>query len=359
MNITFLVGNGFDISAGLHTGYGSFYEWYCDLPGNNQDSLNIQKFKQSIREYIDRVRTKTDFEIETWADFELGLGEYTDQFSQDTGNDFLQCREDAFNKMIEYLKKEQDKFDIEKLSDDGCDRIRTQLGNFYSALLPAEAQTIKQLFDSDRNQQSIIRFISFNYTDVLDQVVDKISNFPVRTWEYGSVKLSYRIDSTVLHVHGKLDEYPILAVHDESQIKKQDLLSTVGFRESMIKSAGIQAMGRDWYSKATNIIDNSRIICIFGMSLGATDRKWWERILTWLSGSSARHLVIFQHLDIKMNKTSISQYVINKSKVIDKLFSYSDLPKEKKELIKNRIYVAFNVDNVLQIKEESRETASV
>ena len=203
MNITFLVGNGFDISAGLHTGYRSFYEWYCDPSNVKKGSLNIQKFKQSIREYVDRVHTKTDCENETWADFELGLGEYTDQFSQDTGNDFLQCRDDAFDKMIEYLKNEQDKFEIGKFSDDDFDRIRTQLGNFSNALLPAEKQTIKQLFDSDRNQKSTIQFISFNYTNVLDQVVDKISKSPIRTWEYGTVKLSYRVNPTALQNHGK------------------------------------------------------------------------------------------------------------------------------------------------------------
>ena len=29
MQITFLVGNGFDITAGLDTSYSAFYKWYC------------------------------------------------------------------------------------------------------------------------------------------------------------------------------------------------------------------------------------------------------------------------------------------------------------------------------------------
>lgn len=352
MKVTFLVGNGFDISVGLNTGYSSFYEWYCNLPKDENDTSYLQEFKNSIRNYIERVHAKTDLEDETWADFELGLGEYTERYTEDTGNHFLECREDAFEKMIDYLWLQQEKFDIKKFSDDDIKRIRMDVGAFHTVLLPTEEQAIQQIFDSVVNQNSTLHFISFNYTNALDKVVEKISESPISVWEYASSKHFYRIDPTVLHIHGKLDEYPILAVHDESQIKNKDLLSTVGFREAMIKSAGIQAMGREWYSKAQNLIENSKIICIWGMSLGATDRKWWEKIAVWLSKHDSRHLVIFQHMDTPLNNRSIVQYVTNKNKVIDKFFSYTSMTEERKEVLKKRIHVAFNVNGVLQLESE-------
>lgn len=358
MNITFLVGNGFDIAAGLKTDYKSFYEWYCALP-SDKDSPDVKSFKQSIHEYIERVHRHEDLENDTWADFELGLGAYTSVFSKETGNNFLQCRENAFTQMIEYLKLEQDKFDIESLSDNDIARIRKQLGQFYKDLLPNEAQKIANVFHSNRNENSTIKLLSFNYTNVLDQVVEKISGDDISTWVYASTKKTYRIDPSVLHIHGKLNEYPILALNDETQIENKDLLSTIGFRESMIKSIGVQAMGRDWYAAATNIINNSRIICILGMSLGATDRTWWEKIATWLNNDNSRILIVYQHLNTPINNISIPQYVINKNRVITKLLSYSGLPAEKKQQLAGRIYVAFNAPHVLQLKDASAIPALV
>lgn len=358
MIITFLVGNGFDVATGLKTGYNSFYEWYCALPSDN-DSNDVKHFKENIQEYIDRVHNNEDLDDETWADFERGLGTYTSNFSEDKGNDFLECREDAFNKIIDYLTMEQNKFDIETLSENDVTRVRTELGNFYMELHPNEQRNIKHLFDITKSENASIKFISFNYTNILDQVVQKISEAPICNWTYGTTRMSYKIDPTVLHVHGKLDEYPILAVNDESQIENRELFSTVGFRESMIKEAGVQAVGRSWYESGTSTINSSRIVCIWGMSLGATDKTWWEKIVTWLNGNEARRLIIFQHLETSINKRSITQYVRNKNVVVDKLLSYSTLPEENKRRLKDRIYVAFNAAHVLHLKDDSSALALV
>ena len=352
MNITFLVGNGFDIAAGLKTDYKSFYEWYCALP-SDKDSPDVKSFKQSIHEYIERVHRHEDLENDTWADFELGLGSYTAAFTKDTGSNYLECREDAFNQMINYMMMQQSTFDIAALSENDIARIRTELGDFYSQLNPEDGQDIKHIFESTRSENATIKFISFNYTNVLDQVVQKISVSSINNWTYGSARLSYKVDPQVLHVHGKLDEYPILAVNDESQIENKDLLLTIGFRESMIKAEGVKAIGRNWYNTATNIINASRIICIYGMSLGATDRSWWEKIVTWLNGSDSRRLVIFQHLETPVNNTSIRQYVTNKTSIINKLLSYSALSDEEKQQLTSRIHVAFNAPHILQLEDNS------
>ena len=349
MDITFLVGNGFDIAAGLNTGYTNFYTWYCNQPSPNED---VQSLKDNINEYIQRVHNGADSNSETWADFELGLGAYTAKFTTDNGNAFLQCREDAFNNMIQYLESEQNKFDVSSLSDHNFARIKTQLGNFYSELQPNEQQEIKQIFNQTNNENAMIKFISFNYTTVLDQVIQKITKDPIKKWTYGSSTITYRIDPVILHIHGSLDEYPILAVSDETQIHNQDLLSITGFRESMIKSAGIQAVGRNWYKSATNAINNSRIICVFGMSLGASDKVWWEKLAAWLNGSSSRRLIIFHHLKNPIGRRSVTQYVISKNEVVDKLLSYSPLSEASKEQLKSRIYVAFNASQILQLREK-------
>lgn len=49
MQITFLIGNGFDIGLGLKTRYTEFYKEYIRLAPN--DSENIIKFKQELMKF--------------------------------------------------------------------------------------------------------------------------------------------------------------------------------------------------------------------------------------------------------------------------------------------------------------------
>ena len=47
MQITFLVGNGFDIAAKIDTSYEAFYKWYCDI---DSDKEHIKIFRKNIKE---------------------------------------------------------------------------------------------------------------------------------------------------------------------------------------------------------------------------------------------------------------------------------------------------------------------
>ena len=71
MNITFLLGNGFDIGVGLPTRYEDFYQEYCEsLEG---DPENIRLFKEMLKKRNeDEVKRIID-----WADFEKAFGEHS------------------------------------------------------------------------------------------------------------------------------------------------------------------------------------------------------------------------------------------------------------------------------------------
>ena len=47
MNVTFLIGNGFDLGIGLKTAYSDFYDIYC-MP-HQGDSPAVVKFKSEIQ----------------------------------------------------------------------------------------------------------------------------------------------------------------------------------------------------------------------------------------------------------------------------------------------------------------------
>ena len=89
MRITFMVGNGFDLGLGIKSSYDDFYNWYCKIPSGKP---HIQQFKQDIMADMDRNLLNDE---RTWADFELGLGAYTANFTKETVEEFLDCFEDA------------------------------------------------------------------------------------------------------------------------------------------------------------------------------------------------------------------------------------------------------------------------
>ena len=85
MKITFMVGNGFDIGLGIESSYIAFYNWYCKRPSKEE---HIQMFKKDIMNDMSRDIPADE---KTWADFELGLGEYTANFTKETVYKFIVC----------------------------------------------------------------------------------------------------------------------------------------------------------------------------------------------------------------------------------------------------------------------------
>lgn len=70
MNITFLIGNGFDLNLTVKTDYINFLEYYCNCSSKVKDGQGndpeIEKFKKLISE-----------NIELWSDLEKALGQKT------------------------------------------------------------------------------------------------------------------------------------------------------------------------------------------------------------------------------------------------------------------------------------------
>ncbi len=87
MNVTFLVGNGFDIGLGLKTRYSDFYEEYCKA--DKADSEAITKFKRTLREWQNNKSKK----IIDWSDFEFAFGQYAKQFAPEDSHLYLECFE--------------------------------------------------------------------------------------------------------------------------------------------------------------------------------------------------------------------------------------------------------------------------
>ena len=341
MQITFLVGNGFDISCGLRTSYSQFYEWYC-------------KQEKSEKEHVNAFRETIDKDIKAgkknWADFEEAMGQYTKKFTPDTVHDYIDCFEDAHEKLMDYLEAERLRFD-DIISEEEIKKQRLVLKKLYSELSEQEVRLFDNLYQSNRGGSSTISFISFNYTDILDRYVAEVSKEPLDVWSNaGGHRCTLSVSPTVIHAHGKLEEHPIFGVNDEHQIGNSELLKTPNFAELTIKPKSVDALGKLWHEEANKLLENSTIICIFGMSMGYTDATWFEKIMEWLQADPNRQIIVFWYTDKPSNKRSTWRYLENEATVRKIITDYSDLTNEKIELIKSRIHIIENTKTVLQLK---------
>lgn len=109
MDITILIGNGFDVSLGIKSSYKSFYEWYCPQKSNKK---HINEFRKNIDADIS---SETPDEEKMWSDFEVGIGQYTEKFTKETVNDFLDCFLDAQESIQRYLTNQAQYFTTENI----------------------------------------------------------------------------------------------------------------------------------------------------------------------------------------------------------------------------------------------------
>lgn len=289
MNITFLIGNGFDVGLGIKTSYSKFYEWYCPKVSKHE---HINEFRRNIKDDVSR---DVPAEEKTWADFELGLGQYTANFDAETVELFLDCLEDAQENIRTYLKEQEATFSIDNYTEESLVAFQRSLWKFFEDISDLEKDALKSTLSSVPNEHRVISFVTFNYTGILEQIIETIPNESLATWKHGSNAFAYKLNRNVIHVHGTTNVFPVLGVNDESQVAQKELLKTPQFAEYFFKAENVRALGQLWHTQAEAQISNSRVVCILGMSLGATDAKWWRKLAQWLKSSNARHLIIYWH----------------------------------------------------------------
>lgn len=265
-NITYLIGNGFDKSLNLHTGYSDFYKYYL-----NQSSLN-----DNIKTLKENISINSDL----WSDLEIGLGHYTKylQSSSDVEDIFFNIS-DALK---EYLIIEEGKFNP---------NIITNEKPLLHLLDPTESLSEDNaifcedcLFDPESTGPSFgsiysdifLNVISFNYTNTLEKILN--------------VNNSDRCH--INHIHGTLSEDIIIGLDNSKQIDNESLLKDVQTRNIIIKPSYNTALENGRIQDAKNMIDGANVIIINGMSLGETDKMWWEYVGNWLKSDNYRCLII-------------------------------------------------------------------
>lgn len=317
MNITFMIGNGFDINLGLKTRYTDFYPYY--LSKNHEDMIS-----QSIAENYDR-----------WADLELALGELLFDVPADAISYFLDCKAELEADLADYLRSEEKRIDVSSATV--LKEFQTQVSGFYKAFSTKDSREYlawqKTVAEPFRYE-----FISFNYTNALDSIVEPAKNIPQFSTHSTNISIHTDVVGNVLHLHGTLSSNLILALDNPKQIANPILQDESELTNYIIKSTINDALGEGNTQAAKELIDSSDYVCIYGMSLGATDLMWWKYLVLWLDASPRHRLVLYVHAKATTNP-SAPEKLRQQNKWKTRFFQTAEAKKEVAEKLWTQIIV--------------------
>lgn len=337
MNITFLIGNGFDINIGLNTRYSDFYPYFIDRA--SKDNL--------IRKWLSKDEL-------LWADLEEQLGQNLEKVVESEKEKFYDDKFELDQMLLEYLGQEQEKLVTKNLEEAIAEEFARSLSMLYDNLSEVGRNSIATTCEIYSQEEFYYCFISFNYTNILDQIINITRELKatITIPRSNGVRKSVSLGN-VIHIHGTIDEEMILGVNDIDQINNVFLKADAEFLDTFIKKRMNDNMGQRKTQYAKNLIDRSHIICIFGMSIGNTDKMWWEEILSWLKGSEYNKLVIFFKGNEEKLKRKNPSVLIRINNMIKKNLLQkggADIESSSIEEIKEKIFISYNT-NIFNFKD--------
>lgn len=310
MNILYLIGNGFDINLGLKTGYSDFYDYYLS--------------QGTKSEVVAKLKTHLEKErYTTWADLELGMGEYTKNVSDCHDLEII-CH-DLSRSLRLYLSKVQSGFAVTPVD---IDKFKGNLLNPSRGLNAGSRRSVDSYVSLDKD----IFIINFNYTNT----VERLCNY-----KGSSIQLSQRGSLQMIqHIHMSLDNSDvILGVNDENQIANKELICPE-LEDIMIKPHINKQLGTLVDDECMSLIDNSNLICLFGVSLGESDNIWWKRIGNRMLQSNAR--LIYYAYD-KDNPQFNNELIGKRRFYMDLIKVRCQFSKENTE-VESRIFIGYKTD---------------
>ena len=323
MNITFLIGNGFDIGFGLNTKYSHFYDHY--------EGMKKEDGVPSLKEEINK-------DIKNWSDFEKAFGDYSKNFKKEQKEYYLQQFEDFVEKFNIYLEEEEKRFEIE--TSGLIPKMRKSFTEFYN-IRTDDKRAIQTQYDRFGDVR-IYNYISFNYTNCLDRSISSLATSlkhnPINRIAIGEV----------VHIHGYITENMIMGVNDTNQIGNKDFADDDEVVNEIVKPIENTIAKMSYDRRTTDLINSSNVICIYGMSIGETDRKWWKLIANRLVSDKNCQLVILSY-DNKYSTKFVHKYNKMTRKIMDTFLELSNLPSEKRKSIEPQIHIEMN-HNIFEIK---------
>lgn len=334
MNVLIFIGNGFDINLGMKTRYSDFYKYYKSV--KSQSNL------------INNLKEEISSNLSTWADLELALGQYTKNIKNIDELDEILI--DIEDNLAEYLRIVEDNFDFSNV-DKG--KLSKYLSFPERCLIKADESRIVNFKNAKFKSTWNLYLVTFNYTRTLELLFDE---------KYSDIKIgsNYSGHDVILreinHIHGFIDDRMILGVNDTTQISNKDFHENEDAINSLVKEQRNRVQGHLIDNHCGDLVGSADMICIFGSSIGDTDRLWWSKIGEQLRRDT--RLIIFDIGEkVHPRRGHIVDRFIQRKK--EYFLSKTSLKEEEKTLVKDKIFVGFNSNMFSEILSNKSIEVSV
>jgi hypothetical protein len=288
MVITFMVGNGFDLNIGLKTAFSDFLDEY--IQEKDSDNANIIQFKKTILK-----------KQKSWGYAEREFGKITKEFVANgkTADDYYECYDNFCENLAVYLSAQENRIKFEHMKEKIIQAFSSSINimsiiKSFSAVQNEELLNAVSLFGEGFKYN----FIDFNYTKTLDSCISIVTKAPgaLGSRKVGRDNYNNSI-SQVVHVHGDTSMNMILGVNDKSQIAGIELFDGHGaeYVDQIIKVKANAMNEENTDRRAETLLQAADLIYIYGMSLGETDKLWWDRVLTHMVSHPNVHVIIHCH----------------------------------------------------------------
>ena len=328
MNITYMIGNGFDISCGLKTKYVDFINEYTEAESDDPD---IRNFKKLIAD-----------DYCTWSDAEFAFGLLTEKIENATK--YRKCFRDFLIGLNAYFIKQESSFNCDTISNEESTAFLAGIKHFHSLLEEESKVILDSCLSSTDKKHITYNFIIFNYTGLFEKILR--CSIPDKSNDLGYLKIGTNAYPCLLgslnYAHGSLSSPPLIfGVNDPDQISHPILRNNRQLIQTMVKPVESHDTRSIEYNRCKKLVQQSDIICTYGMSIGATDSTWWNEVLTRLSKEEHANLLIHQW-NPDCIKTLAGDITREKRKCKNKLIKSAKVDFEVVTGVKDRIHVLIN-----------------
>ena len=322
MKVVYLIGNGFDLNLGLKTSYNDFYTYYLNIESND---IQIAQLKEHLKHDKDN-----EGRYQYWSDLEIAMGEYTKNF------DSLEVMEKVYNDLNDNLRDYIISIVQSGIQDDiDKNKLKTDLAHperYLREIFKEEFRSYTKKWETHTYETYII---SFNYTNTIEVILNMKGTMEIGQTIYNRSNHLYPI----IHIHG-LFNAPLIGLNDASQIRNDLFRNDVDVQEFLLKPKINEAVGHLNDRKSLNHISQANLIYLFGVSLGETDKLWWEAV-----GERLKYdCKIFYFVYNPNEHPRPNELTRIRKKYKDFLLSKTKLTSEEKQMAFDKIFIVHNSD---------------
>ena len=282
MNITYMIGNGFDLGLGLNTRYSDFVGF---LSGKIRRwlSTNEKSWNRDERRFAEWLEGKiVANKLEFWHDAEEAFGElpFSDFGAQ--GRDLVQFCHSLFqSEMAEWIATKNTQFSVpigskKEISEKFVDAL------LYGWMKELSEDVRSEIENDLANGSIVVNILTFNYTDCIEKLLSGVDGAVNDITEVGHLARTLRVMSPI-HVHGKVETGGrstdlVFGVDNAMQVTGVETTANDEILSRLIKERYIGYTRKRTEREARDVLSNSNWVIVLGHSFGKTDGRWWKYV---------------------------------------------------------------------------------